>query len=109
MPSASRGNPRWERIKLQEQEFFAERHEAIAKAPNAAARRRKIAALANSEDSAERRLFVEYRAALRNAEAASAFVRAGRSPLTGVGDVNLYFLFAGLFSALPNTTGERGC
>ena len=33
------GNPPWERIKLQEQEFFAARSERIAKAPNAAARR----------------------------------------------------------------------
>ena len=33
------GNPPWERIKLQEQEFFAQRDETIANAPNAAARK----------------------------------------------------------------------
>jgi hypothetical protein len=33
------GNPPWERIKLQEQEFFATRSVRIAKAPNAASRR----------------------------------------------------------------------
>ena len=32
------GNPPWERIKLQEQEFFASRDPEIAQAPNAAAR-----------------------------------------------------------------------
>ncbi len=32
------GNPPWERIKLQEQEFFAAREPEIAEAPNAAAR-----------------------------------------------------------------------
>ncbi len=36
------GNPPWERIKLQEEEFFATRDEAIAKAPNKAARQKLI-------------------------------------------------------------------
>lgn len=39
------GNPPWERVKLQEQEFFTPRDEEIAKAPNAAARKRLIARL----------------------------------------------------------------
>src|SRR5205814_1663309 len=34
------GNPPWERIKLQEKEWFAERRPDIANAPNAAARRK---------------------------------------------------------------------
>ncbi len=38
-------NPPWERIKLQEKEWFATREPAIANAPNAAARRRLIAAI----------------------------------------------------------------
>ena len=33
------GNPPWERVKLQEKEFFASRNEAIAAAPNAAERK----------------------------------------------------------------------
>ena len=36
------GNPPWERIKIQEQEFFASREPEIAEAPNAAARGRMI-------------------------------------------------------------------
>ncbi len=43
--SAVLGNPPWERVKLQEQEFFAARDPTIAAAPNAAARKRLIADL----------------------------------------------------------------
>ena len=39
------GNPPWERVKLQEKEWFAERRPEIANAPNAAARKRLIEAL----------------------------------------------------------------
>ena len=45
------GNPPWERVKLQEQEFFASRSPVIANAANAAARKKLIAALADSDRS----------------------------------------------------------
>ena len=44
------GNPPWERIKLQEQEFFAARSPEIANAANKAATRRLIKALAAGPD-----------------------------------------------------------
>ena len=47
------GNPPWERVKLQEQEFFASREPEIANAPNAAARKKLIAALADSDSPAD--------------------------------------------------------
>ena len=47
------GNPPWERIKLQEKEFFAARSETIANAKNKAARDRLIKAL-NSPCAAKR-------------------------------------------------------
>jgi hypothetical protein len=95
------GNPPWERIKLQEQEFLAARSERIAKAPNAAARRALIAALEKG-DPADRALYRAFTAAKRDAEAASQFVRGcGRFPLTAVGDVNTYALFAEAFLRLP--------
>lgn len=100
------GNPPWERIKLQEQEFFASRSPEIASAPNKAARDRLIKALtAAPEGSAERALFAAFTAAKREAEASSAFVRVpanegGRFALTGRGDVNTYALFAELFARL---------
>lgn len=91
------GNPPWERIKLQEKEFFAVRASEIAEARNAAARGRMIQALADSESPAERHLHTEFQLARHSAEASSQFVRkGGRFPLTGTGDVNLYALFAEL-------------
>jgi N-6 DNA Methylase len=55
------GNPPWERIKLQEQEFFAARSPGIANAPTAAARGELIRALGEAEeDSPERRLYEDF-------------------------------------------------
>jgi len=96
------GNPPWERIKLQEQEFFASRDTAIATAKNKAARDKLIKALSAAEaGTPEHDLFLEFEAAKRAAEASSFFVRkTGRFPLSGVGDVNTYALFAEHFSRL---------
>ena len=69
------GNPPWERVKLQEQEFFATRAEDIADAKNAAARKKAIAAL---EDSERHALFVEFNDAKRRSEAESHFLRSER-------------------------------
>src|SRR5208282_4731683 len=108
------GNPPWERIKLQEQEFFASRDAEIAQAPNAAARGRLIAALRSAPaGSRERRLHEEFEAAKRLAEAASVFARVsaeegGRFALTGRGDINTYALFAELFSQLVGPRGRAG-
>ena len=96
------GNPPWERVKLQEQEFFASRDTAIATAKNKAARDKLIKALSTAEvGTPEHNLFLEFEAAKRAAEASSFFVRkTGRFPLSGVGDVNTYALFAEHFSRL---------
>lgn len=108
------GNPPWERIKLQEQEFFAAREPAIAEAPNAAARGRLIAALkAAPEGSREWLLYQEFEMAKRTSEASSIFARVspedgGRFPLTGRGDINTYALFAEVFSDLVNSGGRSG-
>ena len=108
------GNPPWERIKLQEQEFFAARDPEIAEAPNAAARGRLIAKLGQAEPGTrERALYDEYEAAKRLAEASSVFARVleddgGRFPLTGRGDVNTYALFAELFANLAGPRGRAG-
>jgi hypothetical protein len=106
------GNPPWERIKLQEQEFFAARDPEIANAPNQAARGKLIAKLKDAEaGSRDLSLYEEFETAKRAAEAASVFARVpeadrGRFPLTGRGDVNTYALFAELFATLA---GPRGC
>lgn len=100
------GNPPWERIKLQEQEFFAARSPEIANAKTAAARKAMVRALRNAaEGSLERHLLREYNIARRAAESASIFARlpkdsGGRFPLTGTGDVNTYALFAEFFATV---------
>jgi hypothetical protein len=103
------GNPPWERIKLQEQEFFASRAPAIASAVNKVAREQMIAALETSREG-DRRLYAEFGIAKRVAEAGSVFARTtgevgGRFPLTGAGDVNTYALFSELFATLAPRAG----
>ena len=96
------GNPPWERIKLQEQEFFAVRDGEIATAPNKAERDKLIKALKMADPGTpQARLSEEFESAKRASEAASVFARkTGRFPLTGTGDVNTYALFAELFARL---------
>lgn len=103
------GNPPWERIKLQEQEFFASRAPEIAAAKNAAIRGRMIQALAENPNASLRRLYSRFLTAKQGAEGSSAFARlSGRFPLTGRGDVNLYALFAEHFAKAINAEGRSG-
>ena len=100
------GNPPWERIKLQEKEFFATRSPEIAGARNKAERARLIRALELAPvGSPERLLHAAFIAAKRTSEATSEFMRipdnqGGRFALTGRGDINTYALFAELFLCL---------
>lgn len=122
------GNPPWERIKLQEEEFFATRNADVAKAKNKAERAQRIQWLSEGmlakhllpelhhpehECQAEVRLFNEFVSAKRTAEAASAFMHVngdegGRYALTGVGDVNTYALFAETINHLIGQRGRAG-
>ncbi len=84
------GNPPWDRIKLQEVEWFAEREPGIAAQPRAADRKALIAALHKKQAP----LAAEYALAVGRAEAnARVLGKAGDYPLLGGGDVNLYSLF----------------
>ncbi|GHE05254.1 type II restriction endonuclease [Defluviimonas sp. 20V17] len=99
------GNPPWERVKLQEQEFFALRDAEIATAKNAAARKRLIDQL----DETNPRLAKEWQDALRTAATESHFMReSGRFPRGGVGDVNTYAVFTDHFWQLTKATGYAG-
>lgn len=99
------GNPPWERIKLQEEEFFAILDPEIAGAPNKAARQKLINGLSNSNPV----LAKAFLDAKHVAECASKFVRTSqRYPLTAVGDVNTYALFAEHFRNLINIQGRAG-
>jgi hypothetical protein len=101
------GNPPWERIKLQEQEHFADTPE-IRDAPNKAAREKMIAAWRGGTPAQQARI-AEFEAAKYRAEAESRFVRASeRFPLTAVGDVNTYALFAEQCRNLIAPAGRAG-
>ncbi|MDH7501975.1 MAG: N-6 DNA methylase [Verrucomicrobiota bacterium] len=98
-------NPPWERIKLQEQEFFAARDSNIANAPNKAARQRLINELARTNPA----LHAEFVAAVHAADATSKFLRhSGRCPLTGTGDINTYAVFAETIRRLLAPNGRAG-
>lgn len=99
------GNPPWERIKLQEQEFFATRDPDVANAPKASDRKKAIANLKTENPS----LYTEFQAALRQAEGESHLIRtSGRYPLTGRGDVNTYGVFAEAMGDLVRSDGLQG-
>ncbi|MBW2121253.1 MAG: N-6 DNA methylase, partial [Deltaproteobacteria bacterium] len=100
------GNPPWERVKLQEKEWFAGRNDEIARATNKATRGRLIRKL-KEEDPALYKAFLN---AKREAEAESHFIRnSGRYPLCGRGDINTYAVFAELKRSLIGTKGRVGC
>ncbi|MEQ8676540.1 MAG: N-6 DNA methylase [Aggregatilineales bacterium] len=99
------GNPPWERIKIQEKEWFAERAPEIASAPNAAARRKMIADLAENDPY----LLQAFADDKRKAEGESHFVRSSeRFPLCGRGDVNTYTIFAETSGHIINGYGRVG-
>jgi len=99
------GNPPWERVKLQEKEWFAERIPAIANAPNAAVRKRMIEALKKTDPEIHQALLSD----LRKAEGESHFMRSSlRYPLCGRGDINVYTIFAEAARTLINSTGRLG-
>ncbi len=98
-------NPPWERIKLQEQEFFAFRNPEIARAPNRATRQRLIQKLPETNPG----LWHEFQDTKHTAEAQSKFLRgAQRFPLTARGDINTYAVFAELSRQLMNPDGRAG-
>lgn len=99
------GNPPWERVKLQEEEFFALRDAEIATAKNAAARKKLIEQL----DKTNPRLARQWQDALRSAATESHFMRvSGRFPLGGVGDVNTYAVFTDFAWAALHPNGRAG-
>ena len=99
------GNPPWDRVKLQEKEWFAERDPRIANARNASARRKMIASLSETQPILHR----EFKEAIRSAEGVSFLLRhSGRYPLCGRGDVNLYTVFAELMRTIASNSGRVG-
>jgi len=99
------GNPPWDRMKLQEVEWFAERKPEIAKAARAADRKKFIAQLETNHDP----LWQGYLAAQAAAEAGNRVAReCGDYPLLSGGDTNLYSLFVERAQALIHPRGVVG-
>lgn len=100
------GNPPWEKVKLQEKEFFSAVDADIANAPNSAARKRLIDALPTSSPL----LYKAFLAEKRISEGSSLLIReGGKYPLCGRGDVNTYTVFAELNRILLSDHGRCGC
>lgn len=100
------GNPPWEKIKLQEKEWFAARRPDIANAANTAQRKRMIEALAHEHTD----LYAAFLDDLRTAAGESHLIRqSGRYPLCGRGDVNTYSIFAENMRQVLGAKGRMGC
>lgn len=85
------GNPPWEMLQLDPQEFFAAEAPSITNAQHMAAREKLIAALKTERPH----LYKRYWATVRATEAVQSFVHAsGRYPHSGFGRINLASLFA---------------
>jgi hypothetical protein len=100
------GNPPWDRIKLQEVEWFAERSPTIAAQARASDRKRLIGELQKNKSP----LWASYVQATSRAEAnarvlGNGKLSAGDYPLLGGGDVNLYSLFIERAQSLINPHG----
>ena len=84
------GNPPWDRMKLQQVEWFAARRRQIALAQRAVDRKRMIADLEKAGEPLSR----DFAEANERATAAVRMARAGGDyPLLSGGDINLYSLF----------------
>jgi len=99
------GNPPWDRIKLQQVEWFAERKPEIALQARAADRK----ALIEKEARKKTRLHQDYLAAQDAAESGARVLReCGDYPLLSGGDTNLYGLFVERAAALVAPGGIVG-
>ena len=99
------GNPPWDRIKLQEVEWFATRSPELALAPTAAARKAGIQQL----QKANTPLAAEYDEAKERADKLGHLIRSsGQYPLLSGGDVNLYSLFVERAMSLVKPDGMVG-
>src|SRR4029077_4483932 len=99
------GNPPWEMLQLDPQEFFVAAAPEIAAAPNMAARDKMITKLAEDNPA----LYLSYQHETHFMEAQQKFVHGiKRFPLTSYGRINLMALFAELGRQLLRPVGSAG-
>jgi hypothetical protein len=99
-------NPPWERLKIQDKEFFGNLGRTdIETAANAAIRKKIIENLTDTDPA----LYDAYRYALRQSDGtAHLLLKSGRYPLTGQGDVNTYSVFAETMRTITGPKGAAG-
>jgi hypothetical protein len=99
------GNPPWDRIKLQQVEWFAARRPEIAKAQKASDRAKMIRKLKDAGDP----LFADYEKADKRAADTMRIARkSDHYPLLSRGDINLYSLFVERAHGLVKPNGMVG-
>ena len=99
------GNPPWDRMKMQEVEWFAARAPEIARQPRAADRKKAIAKL----EADGHPLHAAYENARERAETGVRLaLKGGDYPLLGRGDVNLYSLFVERAQTIIRDDGISG-
>ena len=100
------GNPPWEKVKLSEKEWFADRHPEITKAVNSAARNKLLESLKTDDPY----LYRSFREAIRHASGEGQLIRTtSRYPLCGQGDTNTFAVFTELMRSIISPTGRVGC
>ena len=121
------GNPPWEKAKVEDVKWFANRYPDVAGAKTAAIRKNMIKAMAEGilgekffslppsvdRSRTEKELYANYMQAQHRAATATNFChleeeKGGRFPMTGVGDTNLFAYFAELALSLRKNNGSVG-
>ena len=98
------GNPPWEVLQLNEEEYFASRAPSIASLAGDA-RKRAIAQLYHTDHQR----WSEYQMSIRDFEARNGFLRSsGRYTLNNFGKLNCYALFSETFMQLTHPQGRAG-
>ncbi len=99
------GNPPWELLQVAEKEFFAAKDVDIANENNSDKRKKLIKKLAQNNPQ----LLQMFEDTKYSADAQNKFIReSGRFPLTAVGKINTYSVFAETTRSLINGNGRVG-
>lgn len=121
------GNPPWDKPKVEDEKWFANRNPEIAYAAKTDIRKNMIEKLSHGQlasshlkdgallppNKAEIKLYEQYIEAQRTSDCVVTFGHlkaedGGRFPLTGVGDTNLFAYFAELASSIKKDDGRAG-
>jgi hypothetical protein len=99
------GNPPWEQVLLNSEEFFARRIPEVAQAPNSFTRNKLI----EKYEKEEHPTIFEFREKQHSLECEAIFIRKSNIfPKTGTGRLNTYSLFAELSNRLIHSDGRVG-